>query len=195
MAEEENLLLSGLKNGDKRVFTLIYKQYSEGLFGLALRYLKDYDLAEDVLQQVFMQLWKVHEEISINKDLGFYLFKMTKNAVLKTLKEQNSKVIDAYELEYYYKSTSEVEENELMIDKRLKAVYAIIEKLPPKTKSVFLMKIKENLNDEDIAGRMGLSLQTVKNYYTQALKFLRRHLRPIHLLFILEITLIFLYNA
>lgn len=195
MAEDDSLLLAGLKEGNKKVFTQIYHLYSDGLFSLAFRYVKDYDLAEDILQQVFLQLWKSHEDISIVKDLGNYLFKMTKNAVLKEIREQNARVIDAYELEYYYKSGIVKAEIEQTTDNRLKAVYRMIDRLPQKTKAVFLLKINENLDDKDIANKMGLSLQTVKNHYTQALKFLRRHLGTKDLLLLLEITSIFLDNA
>lgn len=196
MAKDDSLLIAGLKEGDKAVFTQIYHKYSDGLFSLAHRYVKDYDLAEDILQQVFLQLWKSHEEITISKDLGNYLFKMTKNCVLKEIQEQNSRVLDAYELEYWYTTLGTPKPGADSVEEgRLKAVYRMMEKLPPKTKNVFLMKIYENLSDEDIADRLGLSRQTVKNHYTQALKFMRRHLLPKNLLLLLELTLIFLHNA
>lgn len=192
---EEAHLLAGLKEGNKKVFTQIYKLYSEGLFSLAFRYVKDYTLAEDILQQVFLQLWKSHEQISITKNLSNYLFKMTKNIILKEIQEQNSRVIDAYELEYYYKSSSVKMDDDSVVNQRLTAVYKIIDKLPSKTKAVFLMKINENLDDKSIAEKMGLSQQTVKNHYTEALRFIRRHLLPKNLLLLLEITLIFLDHA
>lgn len=192
---EEAHLLAGLKEGNKKVFTQIYKLYSEGLFSLAFHYVKDYTLAEDILQQVFLQLWKSHEQISITKNLSNYLFKMTKNIILKEIQEQNSRVIDAYELEYYYKSSSVKMDDDSVVNQRLTAVYKIIDKLPSKTKAVFLMKINENLDDKSIAEKMGLSQQTVKNHYTEALRFIRRHLLPKNLLLLLEITLIFLDHA
>lgn len=195
MTEDDSLLLTGLKEGNKRIFTQIYHKYSDGLFSFAFRYVKDYDLAEDILQQVFLQLWKAHEQISILKDLENYLFKMTKNVILKNIQEQNTKVIDAYELAFWYNSGNISQESDLVTEGRLKAVYKMIDKLPQKTKEVFLMKINENLNDQDIADKMGLSLQTVKNHYTQALKFMRRHLLPKSSLILLELTLIFLHNA
>lgn len=195
MVEDDNLLLAGLKEGNKKVFTRIYQKYSDGLFSFAFKYVKDYDLAEDILQQVFLLLWKSHETISITRDLGGYLFKMTKNTVLKEIQEQNQRVMDAYELEFYYQQGNEKADDNNITERRLTAIYRMIDKLPEKTKAVFLMKINENLDDKAIAEKMGLSLQTVKNHYTQALKFMRRHLSPKHMLFLLEITLMFSYNA
>lgn len=175
--KKDNLLLNQLKEGNERAFTEIYNKYCKEIFSLALCYLKDADLAEDIVQRVFLKLWELHAKITVKQDIGNYLYKMAKNDILKMIQEQNKRIIDAYELEYIYNIQNEAERDP-MIERKLKTIYEMIEKLPQKTKEVFLMKVKDELKDGEIAKQLSISVQTVKNHYNQALKFLRRNAYP-----------------
>ena len=169
---EDKLLLSRLRDGDEAAFIQIYKKYSRMIYHLSFNYLKDKDLAEDVTQQVFLRLWEIREQMAIYSDLGNYLYTMAKNHVLQTIRQKNQEVLQAYEMELLMHNNGYTNRTSRNID----ALYASIEKLPDKKKSVCLMKLKEDASNEEISTRLGISIQTVKNHYNQSLKFLRKDL-------------------
>ena len=86
---EDEYLFSLLKQGNQDAFTQLYNKYSSMLYGLSYRYLQDRNLAEDVVQQVFLHLWEVHSTCHIKVHLRNYLYTMTKNYLLNMIRDTN----------------------------------------------------------------------------------------------------------
>lgn len=98
---------------------------------------------------------------------------MTKNHVLNLIRNENSAISKNYEIA---QSTPVYEDNliENLEKKELMAsFYKAVDMLPPQKRSICLMKVKEELTNQEIAERMNLSVNTVKTHYTEALKMLR----------------------
>lgn len=168
--DEKNLFIR-LQQGDEVAFNQIYQKYYQMLYHLAMDYLKDNYLVEDVIQQVFLKLWEVREHIVIQNDLGNYLYTMAKHYILQTIRKKNSEVLQYYELSRLYHQEDKIKE-----EKKIEALYQAIEKLPEQKKTICLLKINEKASNEEISQRLGISIQTVKNHYNQALRFLRSNL-------------------
>ena len=101
---------------------------------------------------------------------------MTKNHVLNLIRNENSAISKNYEIA---QSTPVYEDNliENLEKKELMAsFYKAVDMLPPQKRSICLMKVLEELTNQEIAERMNLSVNTVKTHYTEALKMLRIHL-------------------
>lgn len=174
--DNPELLFSFIEKGDKGAFTQAYDRYHKLLYVLAYRYLMNADMAEDVVQHVFARLWEFRSELHVGISLKNYLFTMTKNHVLNLIRNENSAISKNYEIAqsapvYEDNLIENLEKKELMA-----SFYKAVDMLPPQKRSICLMKVKEELTNQEIAERMNLSVNTVKTHYSEALKMLRIHL-------------------
>ncbi|MEA4978728.1 MAG: sigma-70 family RNA polymerase sigma factor, partial [Petrimonas sp.] len=79
---EDHALFLLIKKRDKEAFAVIYQKYHRYLYSLALKYLKDTQLAEDAVQHIFVKLWETTQNIEIEINLKNYLYTMIKNYIL-----------------------------------------------------------------------------------------------------------------
>ncbi len=86
----ERGLLKGLKDGNSNAFLELYNNYHPGLYHYVLRFVKVSAIAEDILQDVFLTIWRIRK--TIDPDLSFkaYLYRISRNSVFKLLKKMAS---------------------------------------------------------------------------------------------------------
>lgn len=173
----DEALFALIEKGDERAFTQAYDRYHKLLYVLAYRYLMNANMAEDVVQHVFSRLWEFRTELRVGISLKNYLFTMTKNHVLNLIRNENSAITKNYEMAqsapvYEDNLIENLEKKELMSN-----FYKAVDMLPVQKREICLMKVREELTNQEIAERMKLSVNTVKTHYSEALKLLRVHLR------------------
>lgn len=173
---DDDKLFARISQGDEEAFTIVYNKYHKLIYVLAYRYLMSVEMAEDVVQHVFTRLWEYRSELCVSISLKNYLFTMTKNHVLNLIRNENSALVKNYEIVqaipvYEDDLIEKLEEKEMM-----SLFYQAVELLPPQKREICLMKIKEELSNQEIADKLKLSINTVKTHYSEALKLLRLHL-------------------
>ena len=173
---DDEKLFALIEQGDEGAFTQVYERYHKLLYVLAYRYLMSSDMAEDVVQHVFTRLWEFRSELRVGISLKNYLFTMTKNHVLNLIRNENSAIAKNYEMAqvaspYEDNLIEKLEKKELM-----SSFYKAVEMLPVQKRDICLMKVQEELTNQEIAERMNLSVNTIKTHYSEALKLLRIHL-------------------
>ena len=173
---DDDKLFARISQGDEEAFTIVYNKYHKLIYVLSYRYLMSVEMAEDVVQHVFTRLWEYRSELCVSISLKNYLFTMTKNHVLNLIRNENSALIKNYEIVqaipvYEDDLIEKLEEKEMM-----SLFYQAVELLPPQKREICLMKIKEELSNQEIADKLKLSINTVKTHYSEALKLLRLHL-------------------
>lgn len=173
--ETDEGLLTLIQQNNEKAFASIYSRYHKLLYVLAYKYLKDKELSKDAVQHVFLKLWESRSLLSIQVNLKNYLYTMLKNHVLNEIRNNLTALEKIYELsqetvEYEEKILERLEEKELSDQ-----LYRAIDQLPEQKKLVCLYKLKENLSNQEIADKMGISVPTVKTHYSQAIKMLREH--------------------
>lgn len=171
--QPDDMLLSRLQNGDEKAFTAIYERYNKMLYVLAYKYLKDTFLAEDIVQQVFLKLWESRSLFVGFVHLRNYLYTMTKNLVLNEIRDNLSDMEKNYAViqnapEFEDKLQSALEEKDLF-----QHFYKILAELPEQKRKVCLLKIRDNLSNQEVADKLHISVPTVKSHYSQAIKLLR----------------------
>ena len=181
----DKLIINKPKLGDVLSFDSIFKKYNKKVYYFAISYLKNKEEAEDVVQEVFMNLWKFRDQINEDYVFSKYLFKITYNATCKKFRKQASdkKQKDAVLKNIVLEDNStnlEIEYNNL-----LETANLLIEKLPSRQKEIFLLSTKEFLTNEQIAHQLNISKKTVDNYLTLAKTFLRKSISDGHILSIL----------
>jgi len=188
---DDKLIINKLKEGDVLSFDNIFKKYNKKVYYFALSYLKNKEEAEDVVQEVFMNLWKYRDQINEYYVFSKYLFKITYNGTCKKFRKQAS---DKKHLEEVLQNFT-LEDNSTNLDieynNLLETVNLVIEKLPPRQKYIFLLNIKEQLTNEQIAQQLNISKKTVENYMAKAKTSLKKSLIDGRILSILFFWLFF----
>jgi len=182
---DDKLIIKNLKEGDVLSFDNIFRKYNKKVYYFALSYLKNREEAEDVVQEVFMNLWKCREQINEYYVFSKYLFTITYNATCKKFRKQAS---DKKQLEEVLKSII-LEDNstilEIEYNNLVETANLIIEKLPSRQKEIFLLSTQEELDNEQIARRLNISKKTVDNYMALTKTFLKKSLSDGRLLSVL----------
>lgn len=169
----EASIISGLQKGDSYAFELLYDNYYDDLCFFLSRIGADTSLSKDMVQEVFIKLWKKRTSLNINSSLSNYLHKSVYNQYLmhlRELKKQRS-VLDALRedaiFEFYIKEDP-------VEDIRLQRLKEAIEALPPKCKEAFILSKFENRKYKEVAVLMGISVKTVEIHVSKALGLLRK---------------------
>lgn len=181
-------LLSLLKGSDEKAYTIIYNRYNKLLYVLAYKYIKDKEMAKDIVQQIFLKLWEIRNVLIVNVNLRNYLHTMLKNYTLNEIRNNLTAMEKNYEMaqspiEYENEVLTRLEEKEQMIE-----LYKAITHLPQQKKQVCLYKLQGNLSNQEIAKKMHISIPTVKTHYAQAIKMLHQHFDK---LILILLTLLF----
>ena len=154
-------------------FEKLYKQHCQNLVRFAFYYVGDIEAAQDIVQEVFLKLWKQHPVFKSTDNEKAYLYKMTKNTCLMMLRK--NEVRDKYR-QHTTEKMSDSPEHEVLA-KELDAAYkAAIFELPEKCRIIFCMSRFDDLSYKDIAKIQGISVKTVETQIGRALVFLRKKL-------------------
>jgi len=177
MTEDQIRWIRGLKTGKKEIFDEIFRTYYGELVVYCLRFVADQDMAEDIVQDMFVKLWLRHDDLNIQSSLQAYLYRATKNHALNHLNQL--KIQDKYK-EYIGFLTLNGTESPLEklqeSDLELKIKHAVLS-LPEKRREVFELSRHEGLKNKQIAERLNISVKTVENQMTKALEQLRNFLK------------------
>jgi RNA polymerase sigma-70 factor (ECF subfamily) len=154
----------------------LFDEYFHQLVLSAFRYLKDYDLAEDVVQDIFVKLWQNFDQVSRVDDMKGYLFKAVQNSSINFLR--HVKVRQKYILDSGVPGVSfEKSPEENITDRETSnRVNLAVNKLPENWREAFIYSKYDKLKYHEIAGKMNISQKTVEKYISRALHFLRKEL-------------------
>lgn len=150
------------------------------------------DEAEDVVQDVFVELWRRRDGVVMGEQILAFLYRSVYTKALNLLKHQaiennySAAMVEIYQrkLQFYQPDNAEVikriEDRELR-----KEIFQAINELPDKCREVFRLSYLHEMKNKDIADTMGISLRTVEAHMYKALKFLRERLSHLLLTMIL----------
>jgi RNA polymerase sigma-70 factor (ECF subfamily) len=165
-----------LIEGNEDVFTAVYEQYSEKVYRLAFRFLKDKALSEEVVQETFINVWLSREKLDPAGNMWLYLYVVAKRLSLNSLRQACKSNNFVENLLNFMEEQNSTEEEVLARDLE-QFTDKIIEKLPRQQQLVFKLSRVEGLSHKEIAEQLHISPNTVKNHMVEALKTLRSQLR------------------
>jgi len=169
-------LLAALCTDDEGSFTEIYQRYCYQLFTVAYRKLKNREVAEELVQDLFENLWNRRASHEIAQ-LKQYLFSALRYRIINYIKAQQVRA--GYEL-YCRLTGAKIDtttEDALAHGELSAALLAGIRKLPAKTREIFQLSRLEQYSVSEISGRVNLSEKTVEYHLTKSLKLLRSYLQ------------------
>lgn len=174
----DEMLWNAIKNGDEMAFKLIFERYLPTLLATSRRYLRDEEACENVVQDIFLNIWFKRENLDI-KDFRSYFTASARYEVYKVLRVRNSPhamlyTSDHLENNYAYQA-NEAEESFNVSD--LKAQLSKhLQALPKRCREIFLLSRQEQLSNHEIATRLNISKRSVENQITTALHHLRMNM-------------------
>ena len=174
------------------IYTLdtLFKRFYKPLRAYAFRFVNDLDMAEDIVQDVFFELWSRRENINFDKAVKSYLFKSVYNRSINILHAQNPRytleMTDETELLDIYLSTyMQNQEQSLILQELEKEIATYIDTLPPQCKNVFILSRIYELKNREIAEQLNISIKAVEKHISKALYGLKVHLKEKGLLLLL----------
>lgn len=174
---EDKALLIRLSEGDEIAFVKIYNQYRHKIFTYAWQLSKSADTAEEIVQEVFIRIWQKRAQINTELSFNAYIRKITLNHVLNHLKKvAREKSLQEEVFQLIEHSTSRTEDK--LLEKELRTIYTdAIARLPAQKKLIYQMSRTEELSHEEIALKLDISKNTVKNHMVEASRFIREYVR------------------
>jgi len=169
--------LTRVANGDHEAFRQIFDLYSPRVYRFALKYLKSSDQAEEIVQEVFVRLWKNSKMLPDVKNLDHYLFVLSRNLAFDQLRRQEIQARHAEELQTDIDDSANVTEEAILLDETRRILDEGIAKLPPQQQRVYQLCHQCGLKYEEAAEQLNLSPQTVHRHMKLALRFLRKYLQ------------------
>ncbi|MGL4293364.1 MAG: RNA polymerase sigma factor [Bacteroidales bacterium] len=165
-----NLLYDRIRSSDKLAFDKLYKQMNFRLYTIAESVLRNPMLSEEVVSDVFIQLWMDREKRTI-QNIFTYLYIATRNKALDMREKElrhTSCSIDDIEQQLLFSSLTP--ERELISREQIKLILNIIRSLPEKRRTAFILAKYHNLKYAEIAEVMNISIKTVEKHLSEALK-------------------------
>ena len=179
---EDHALFLLIKKRDKDAFSAVYQKYHRFLYLLAVKYLKDAQLAEEAVQHVFVKLWETTKNIEIEINLKNYLYTMTNNYILNTIRDHKEEISLSY-ANAQIDIPGQDDIIKALEDKQMRSIlYQGVESLPPQKKEVCLRKLETTDSNQQIADKMGISVHTVKSHYQESVKILRSYFQQIKMM-------------
>lgn len=172
---DERALLERLTSGDQAAFDTIFRAHYAHLVGFAQSMLHDRGAAEDVAQEVMLELWRRRDSIAISESLRAYLLRATRNRSLNQLRHAN--VAKRAEPQLVgEESVNATGASQLVATELRTALAAAVAELPPACRNVFELSRSQGLRYAEIASTLGVSVKTVESQMGKALKHLRLRL-------------------
>lgn len=172
----EKELVTRLINGDEEAFCELYANYKNRLIYFAMKFVKSYEFAEDIFQDVFAAVWQSRRVIDPEQSFSSYLYTIIRNRMLNLIRniQQEEKLrnhILSQSIDYDEETGRKVlfDDLNLIINKSL-------ESLTPRQREIFKMSREEEMSHKEIAEKLNLSVYTVQEHISLSLKSIKTFL-------------------
>jgi len=169
--EEKRVI--ALQNGDIQAFDDLFEAHGKRLYHFALGYLKSIPDAEEIVQEVFLKIWKNRKRLNSELSFKSYLFTIAYRQIAETLKKRLKAQRHLDQIAAQVLPPDYEEEERTDYQSLLELVNANIEKLPGRQREVLLMKKMAGLKIADISRELNISPKTVEYHLSAALRNLK----------------------
>jgi len=174
---DDEFLVRQLVQGNEKAFQKLFEKYKDDIFTYSKSLLQSDAAAEEIVQEVFLRLWKNSDGLDPKLSLRSYIFTIAKNLSFDFLrKAANNRKLQE---EIFYLTN---EAQDILQEALLNTDYEILKKkaidlLPPKRRKIFEMSRNEGMSYKEISTELGISVSTVKTQMSKALFTLKKYLQ------------------
>ncbi len=176
-------LFRQFQQGHAAAFEEIYRRFSAVLYQHAFKMLENEADAQDIIQDVFANLWTKRAELNIPDSPAAYLYVSTRNKVLNVISGKRSYQHHLDHLKQFISETDSSTIEQLNERELLLCIEKEVQQLPAKMREVFELSRKATLSHREIAQQLELSPETVKKQVSNAVRILKHKL--VHFIFFL----------
>lgn len=155
-------------------FEAIYHSHFNAMCNLANRIVKDRDAAKDIVQELFVKLWRSPDDLSLVLNPKAYLFKATANAAINYLARARRTV----SMEQVSSAPAVKPDETISLKALERKISEVLDRLPPKCRAIFMLSRFEDMKYREIADHLNISVKTVEHQMGIALSKMREDLKP-----------------
>ena len=169
-------ILRQIKRSDLKYFENLFHRHYPGMCSYAESLLKSDMLAEEIVQDIFFNIWKNRSDLKLKGKWNSYLYKAVYNNSMAYLRKMKKEVLSDRVLENKTELSSDPEQ--LMNIKEIgEVIIKTLDELPERTREIYNLNRNDGLKYAEIAERLSISIKTVEANMSRALKALRNSLR------------------
>ncbi len=182
LSESDKHLVEAIREGDYDAFEILFKSYYRYLVSVARSYVQTDEVAEDIVQDLFVKLWEQPSLLTANISLKGYLYRSIYNSCINYILRKQSKyssldTVTRNKIEELLKTNPENQpETQFLAVEMISVIKEAIKHLPPECGKIFLLSREEGLSYKEIAEKLNISENTVKVQIYRALSKLREAL-------------------
>lgn len=184
MNEQKNI--ESFIDGNLKAFELLYNMFVGKVYNYINSFIYDPDLAKDITQNTFLQLWEARKNLDANGNIEGYIYSIARNLLFREIRRLN--ILKNYSVriqeEMKEEEDSQIEEN-LSRDMIEKQILSLLVELPEARRKIFLMRWSKGLSNKEIAQKLSISEKTVSTQIHRTINFLKSKIGPIFLVFLI----------
>lgn len=183
MLKAETLDIKDLLNkihlyDDQKSFEIVFHHYFDRLYRVAFSIVKRHEIAEEIVEDVFFKFWQMKDRYALIKNLDNYLFVATKNGAYDYLKMNAKNTWSVPNKQTHVLCHFISPERSYLVEELREQIEHAVNGLPPKCRRIFEMVRHEGLSNKLTAEKLGVSVKTVENQMTIAIKKIAKELEP-----------------
>ncbi|MEO8413961.1 MAG: RNA polymerase sigma-70 factor [Ginsengibacter sp.] len=175
--ETEKEMMRFASTGDEASFVKLFYLYRHKLYSYTLRITESPELAEDMVQDVFLKLWKNRSQLDKVEHFGAFIFKMVQNQAFNAFKRMANETLILSKMQNEVDGYKTGPEQDIEYKEVQFLINRVVKKLPPQQNLVFKLSREQGLKHHEIAQLLKISPYTVKNHLVVALQTIRENLR------------------
>jgi len=168
----DDKIIEGCKNNQRKQQKMLLDRYAPYLMSIALRYMRDNDLAKDILQETWVKVFRNIHQYEQGTNLKAWLAKITVNTALRNKQKNTIAVVSNCNKEMQIESDLVTVDDQLAYEDLLK----LVDRVKPPSREVFMMAVMDGMSHKEIASAMGIKESTSRVHLTNARKNLRNML-------------------
>ena len=161
-----------IQTDNQRAFKELMNRYWRPMYLMAESVLSDSPTSEDIVQDVFINIWNKRSSIDITHSIKVYLFACTRYQIYRQIQQKKAPHVD---IDQFSQLVPDPYDPQQALEYRdlLDRLESLIDQLPPRCREVYRLKREDNLSQKEIAEALQISRKSVENQLTIALKKLR----------------------
>ena len=174
----EKELFARIAAGDGHAYAMVFRQYFEPLRTNAFKLLKSTFWAEEIVQDVFLYLWDQRKKLADVESPASYLYRVTANRCINRMRREALETKMQYLVKISLHGTGASQpENTYDLHKVETLIAEAVARLPTQQRRIFLLQQEEGLSYQEIADRLQISKNTVRNHMVRTLRSIRQYLQ------------------
>lgn len=177
--KNDKLLIKKLKADDEFAFEQVYRAYHKSLYGMAVKWLKDRNLAKDAVQNVYLKLWDYRSKLDHKRadSLKPLLVTFLRNEVLNTIRNRKKRIREHIEFAGQKKKRSNSTEEAIIYSDYNRIKENGLKELSYRQEQIHRMRSEQGLSNKEVAKKLNITIHAVKSQYYLATRSLREYMR------------------